>query len=83
MANPSKTRREKQEKCGNAALQTRRVCKKKDLISSKDCSHPSKHLAFRLLQIHHIKECSTILQNSILRCRPNLPCQDLNISITL
>ena len=55
IANPSKTRREKQEKCGNAALQTRRVCKKKDLISSKDCSHPSKHLAFRLLQIHHIK----------------------------
>ena len=51
--------REKQEKCYRATLHTRRVCKKKDLISSKDCSHPSKYLAFLSLQIHHIKQCGT------------------------
>ena len=52
------------------------VCKKKDLISSKERSHPSKHLAFLSLQIHYIKQCGTSLQKSILWCRPNLPCQD-------
>ena len=36
----------KQEKCDKAILQSRRVCKKKDLISSDDRSHPSKDLAF-------------------------------------
>ena len=46
---------EKQEKCDRAILQARRVCKKKDLIASEDHSHPSKHLAFLSLQIHHIK----------------------------
>ena len=65
----SKTGREKQEKCDRATLQARRVCKKKDLISSKDRSHPSKHLAFVSLQIHHIKQCGTSLQKSILQCR--------------
>ena len=53
----SKAGKEKQEICDKATLQTRRVCKKKDLISNKDCSHPSKHLAFLSLQIHHIKQC--------------------------
>ena len=59
------------------------VCKKKDLISSKDRSRPSKKQAFLSLQIHHIKKCGTSLQKSILRCRPNLPCQDSNNSITI
>ena len=79
----SKTGREKQEKCDRATLQARRLCKKKDLISSKDRSRPSKKQAFLSLQIHHIKKCGTSLQKSILRCRPNLPCQDSNNSITI
>ena len=79
----SKAGREKQEQCDKATLQARRVCMKKDLISSKERSHPSKHLAFLYLQIHHIKQCSTSLQKTILRCRPNLPCQDSNASSTL
>ena len=79
----SKREREKQEKCDRATLQTRRVCKKKDLISSKDCSHLSKQQALLPLQIHHIKQCGTSLQKSILRCHPNLPSQDSNNSITL
>ena len=53
---------EKQVNCDKTTLQTRRVWHKKDLISSKDCSHPSKHLAFLSLQIHHIKQCGTSLQ---------------------
>ena len=69
----SKIGREKHEKCEKAILQSRRVCKKKDLISSNDRSHLSKHLAFISLQIHHIKQCSTSLQKYILRCRLNLP----------
>ena len=58
--------KDKQEKCDRATLQVRRVCKKKDLISTKDQSHLSKHLAFLSLQIHHIKQCGTSLQKSIL-----------------
>jgi len=50
------------------------VCKKKDLISSKDRSHPSKQQAFLSLQIHNIKYYGTSLQRSILRHRPNLLC---------
>ena len=46
----SKAGREKQEKCDRATLHTKRVRKKKDLISSKDCLQPSKHLAFISLQ---------------------------------
>ena len=42
----SKTGREKQEKFYKTTLQSRKVCKKKDLFSSKDRSQPSKHLAF-------------------------------------
>ena len=49
----NKAGREEQEKYDKTTLQTRRVCKKKDLISSKDLSHPSKHLAFPSLQIQH------------------------------
>ena len=45
-----KAGREKQEKCNKATLHTKRVYKKKDLISSKDRSQPSKHLAFLSLQ---------------------------------
>ena len=33
-----------------------RVCKKKELISSKEHSQPSKLLAFLSLQMHHIKQ---------------------------
>ena len=58
--------KDKQEKCDRATLQVRRVCKKKDSISTKDQSHLSKHLAFLSLQIHHIKQCGTSLQKSIL-----------------
>ena len=47
----SKIGSEKQEKCKRATLQSRKVCKKKDLISSNDCSYPSKHLAFLSLHI--------------------------------
>ena len=74
---------EKQVKCDRATLQTRRVSQKKDLISSKDRSHPSKHLAFLSLKIHHIKQCGTSLQKPILQWHPNLPYQDSNNSITL
>ena len=45
-----KIRKEKQENCDRVSVQTKRVCKKKDLISSKDCSQSSKHLAFLSLQ---------------------------------
>ena len=79
----SKTWREKQEKCDRVTLHTSRVRKKNNLISSKDRSHPLKHLAFLLLQINHIKQFDTSLQKSILRCLPNLPCQDSNNSITV
>ena len=46
----SKAGRKKQEKCDRATLHTKRVCKKTDLISSKDHSQPSKHVAFLSLQ---------------------------------
>ena len=62
-------KKEKQEKCDRATLQLRRVCKKEELISSNDRLHPSKHLAFLSLQIHHIKQCGTSFQKSILQCR--------------
>ena len=66
----NKTRKEEQEKCDKTTLQLRRVCKKKELISSNDHLHPSKHLAFLSHQIHHIKQCGTSLQKSKLQCRP-------------
>ena len=50
--NDQVTKREKQEKCDRATLHTRRVCKKKDLISSKERSQPSKLLAFLSRQMH-------------------------------
>ena len=56
----SKIGREKQEKWDKATLLSKRVCKKKDLISSVERSHPSKLLAFFSCQIHHIKQCSTV-----------------------
>ena len=63
-------RKKRKEKCNRTTLQLRRVCKKKELTSSNDCLHPSKHLAFLSLQIHHIKQCGTSLQKSILQCHP-------------
>ena len=78
----SKTGREKQEKWEKVTLQLRRVCKK-ELVSSVECSHPSKSWAFLLRQIHHIKQCNTSLQKSMLQCYPNLPYQDSNNSMTL
>ena len=60
-----KTRKEKQENCDRVSVQTKRVCKKKDLISSKGCSHPSKHLVFLSPKIPHIKQCRTSLQEFI------------------
>ena len=77
-----KTRREKQEEWEKATLQSRRVCKKKDLIFSIERSHPSKLLTFLSRQIHPIKQCSTSTQKSILQWCPNLPRQDSNNSIT-
>ena len=79
----SKTVREEQERWQKTTLQSRRVCKKQDLISSVERSHPSKLSAFLSRQIHHIKQWDTSLQKSMLRCCPNLPCQDSNNSITL
>ena len=62
-------RKKRKEKCNRTTLQLRRVCKKKELTSSNDCLHPSKHLAFLSLLIYHIKQCGTSLQKSILQCR--------------
>jgi len=38
----------------------------KDLISSIECSHPSKLLTFLSHQIHHIQQCSTSLHTFVL-----------------
>ena len=57
---------EKNKKNATKPHSKQRVCKKKDLFSSKDHSHPSKQRAFLSLQIHHIKQCSTSLQKYIL-----------------
>ena len=52
----NKAGRDKQEKAGKTKHHSRRVRKKKDLNSRMDRSRPSKLLAFRSLQIHHIKQ---------------------------
>ena len=78
----SKTGRKEQEKWQKTTLQSRRVCRKKDLISNIERSHPSKLLAFLSRQIHHKKQWGTILHIFIFLCRPNLPCQDSNNPIT-
>ena len=52
---------EKKEKCNRATLQARRVCRKEDLISSKDRSHPSKHLASKYTISSSAAQVSTSL----------------------
>ena len=79
----SKTGRESQEKDGKTKHHSRRVKKKKDLNSRMDHSHPSKLLVFRSRQIHHIKQCGTILHIAILWCRLQLHDQQSNKSTTL
>ena len=51
-----KVEKEEQEKWEKTTLQSKRVCKKKDLISSKERSQPSKLLAFLSRQMHQIKQ---------------------------
>ena len=76
-----KTGREEQEKWENTTLQSKRMCKKKDLNSHKESSQLSKLLAFLSCQMHHIKQWGNIPQTSMLWCRPNFPCQDSKYSI--
>ena len=54
--------------------------KKKDLSSTMDRSRPSKLLEFCSCQIHHIKQCSTNLQITILQWRLKLHVQQSNKS---
>ena len=49
-----KRKNKKNEK--KTTLHSKRVCKKKDLISSKERSQPSKLLAFLSRQMHQIKQ---------------------------
>ena len=69
-----------QEKWEKTTLHSKRVCKKKDLISSKKRSQPSKLLAFLSRQMHQIKQWGTNLQTSIWQCCANFPCQASNNS---
>ena len=46
-------------------------------------AHIPQSIQHSSLQIHHIKQWDTSLQKIILRCCPNLPCQDSNTSSTL
>ena len=78
----SNTGREIQEKCGKTKHHSRRVKKKKYLNSRMDCSRPSKLLEFRSRQIHHIKQCGTILHITILWCRLKLHDHQSNKSTT-
>ena len=70
--------KEEQEKWEKTTLHSKRECKKKDLISSKERSQPSKLLAFLSSQMHQIKQWGTSLQTSIWRCHTNFPCQASN-----
>ena len=79
----SNPEREIQEKEGKTKHHSRRVARKKDLNSRMDRSRSSKLLEFHSLQIHHIKQCGTILQTTILRCRLKLQDQQSNKSATL
>ena len=79
----SKTGREEQEKWEKTTLQSKRMCKKKDLNSRKESSQPSKLLAFLSCQMHHIKQWGSILQTFMLQCHPNFACQDSKNSITV
>ena len=75
--------KEEQEKWEKTTLHSKRVCKKKDLISSKEGSQPSKLLAFLPRQMHQIKQWGTSLQTSIWWCRTNFPYQATNNSRTV
>ena len=78
-----KIEKEEQEKWEKTTLHSKRACKKKDLIFSKECSQPSKLLAFFSRQMHQIKQWGTNLQTSMWRCHANLPCQASNNSRTV
>ena len=78
-----KIEKEEQEKWEKTTLHSKRVRKKKDLISSKKRSQPSKLLAFLSRQMHQIKQWGTNFQTSIWRCRTNFPCQGSNNSRTV
>ena len=78
-----KLEKEEQEKWEKTTLQSKRVCKKKDLISSKERLQPSKFLAFLSRQMHQIKQWGTNFQTSMWRCRANFPCQASNNSRTV
>ena len=75
--------KEEQEKWEKTTLHSKRVCKKKDLISSKERSQPFKLLAFLSCQMHQIKQWGTNLQTSMWWCHTNLPCQASNNSRTV
>ena len=79
----SNTGRDIQEKDGKTRHHSSRVKKKKDLNSIMDHSRPLKLLEFRSHQIHHIKQCGTNLQITILRWRLKLHVQQSNKSTTL
>ena len=75
--------KEEQERWEKTTLHSKSVCKKKDLISSKERSQPSKLLTFLARQMHQIKQWGTNLQTSMWRCCANFPCQASNNSRTL
>ena len=50
-----KIEKEEQEKWKKTTLHSKSVCKKNDLISSKEHSQPSKLLVFFSRQMHQIK----------------------------
>ena len=75
--------KEEQEKWEKTTLHSKRVCKKKDLTSSKERSQTSKLIAFLSCQMHQIKQWGTNLQTSMWWCRANFPCQASNNSRTL
>ena len=64
-------------------LHSRRVRKKKNLMSRIDRSQSSKHLAFHSRHMHQNKQCGTNLHKPIFRCLPNFPYQEANTSLTL
>ena len=78
-----KIKKEEQEKWEKTTLHSKSVCKKKDLISNKERSQPSKLLAFLSRQMHQIKQWGTNFQTSMWQCRANFPCQASNNSRTV
>ena len=78
-----KKENEEQEKWEKTALHSKRVCKKKDFISSKERSQPSKLLAFLSRQMHQIKQWGTNFHTSMWQWCPNFPCQASNNSRTI